>query len=109
MKNITVVGAGTMGNGIAHVFAQNGFQVSLVDISEKALANALRSIEKNLDRMLSKEKITLEVKQATLNNISTFTQLAEGVSEADLVIEAATENIELKKKKYECKRINAWE
>ncbi|MDN3644176.1 3-hydroxybutyryl-CoA dehydrogenase [Lutimonas halocynthiae] len=98
MKNITVVGAGTMGNGIAHVFAQNGFQVSLVDISEKALANALSSIEKNLDRMLSKEKITLEVKQATLNNINTFTELAEGVSKADLVIEAATENIELKKK-----------
>lgn len=98
MKNITVVGAGTMGNGIAHVFAQNGFQVSLVDISEKALANALSSIEKNLDRMLSKEKITLEVKKATLNNISTFTELAGGVSKADLVIEAATENIELKKK-----------
>ena len=98
MKNITVVGAGTMGNGIAHVFAQNGFQVSLVDISEKALANALSSIEKNLDRMLSREKITLEVKKATLNNISTFTELAKGVSEAELVIEAATENIELKKK-----------
>jgi len=98
MKNITVVGAGTMGNGIAHVFAQNGFQVSLVDISEKALENALLSIEKNLDRMLSKEKITLDVKETTLSNITTFTELAEGVSEADLVIEAATENIELKKK-----------
>jgi len=98
MKNITVVGAGTMGNGIAHVFAQNGFQVSLVDISEKALENALLSIEKNLDRMLSKEKITLDLKETTLSNITTFTELAEGVSEADLVIEAATENIELKKK-----------
>jgi 3-hydroxybutyryl-CoA dehydrogenase len=98
MKNITVVGAGTMGNGIAHVFAQNGFGVSLVDISEKALENALSSIEKNLDRMLSKEKITLEVKKATLSNIDTFTELAQGVSKADLVIEAATENIELKKK-----------
>jgi len=98
MKNITVVGAGTMGNGIAHVFAQNGFQVSLVDISQKALENALSSIEKNLDRMLSKEKITLEVKKTTLSNITTFTELEEGVSKADLIIEAATENIELKKK-----------
>ncbi len=98
MKNITVVGAGTMGNGIAHVFAQNGFQVSLVDISEKALEKALSSIERNLDRMLSKEKITLEAKNITLDNISTFTELAEGVSKADLVVEAATENIELKKK-----------
>ena len=98
MKNITVVGAGTMGNGIAHVFAQNGFQVSLVDISQKALENALSSIEKNLDRMLSKEKITLEVKKTTLSNITTFTELENGVSKADLIIEAATENIELKKK-----------
>jgi len=98
MKNITVVGAGTMGNGIAHVFAQNGFPVNLVDISEQALKNALDSIENNLDRLVSKEKITLDIKQATLNNIHTFTELAEGVSNADLVVEAATENIELKKK-----------
>ena len=98
MKNITVVGAGTMGNGIAHVFAQNGFPVHLVDISEEALKNALRSIENNLDRLVSKEKITLDIKQATLKNIHVFTELAEGVSDADLVVEAATENIELKKK-----------
>jgi len=101
MKNITVVGAGTMGNGIAHVFAQNGFQVNLVDISEKALENALSSIEKNLDRMLSKEKITLETKEATLSNINTFTELAQGLEKADLVVEAATENIELKKKIFQ--------
>ena len=98
MKNITVVGAGTMGNGIAHVFAQNGFPVHLVDISEEALKNALHSIENNLDRLVSKEKITLDIKQATLKNIHVFTELAEGVSDADLVVEAATENIELKKK-----------
>ena len=98
MKNITVVGAGTMGNGIAHVFAQNGFPVHLVDVSEEALKNALHSIENNLDRLVSKEKITLDIKQATLKNIHVFTELAEGVSDADLVVEAATENIELKKK-----------
>ena len=90
-----------MGNGIAHVFAQNGFQVNLVDISEKALENALSSIEKNLDRMLSKEKITLETKEATLSNINTFTELAQGLEKADLVVEAATENIELKKKIFQ--------
>jgi 3-hydroxybutyryl-CoA dehydrogenase len=98
MKNITVVGAGTMGNGIAHVFAQNGFQVSLVDISEKALEKGLSSIARNLDRMLSKEKITQEIKDNTLANIITFTELSKGLSDADLVVEAATENLELKKK-----------
>jgi len=101
MKNITVVGAGTMGNGIAHVFAQNGFQVNLVDISEKALEKGLSSIARNLDRMLSKEKITQEIKDNTLANINTFTELSKGLSDADLVVEAATENLELKKKIFE--------
>lgn len=98
MKNITVIGAGTMGNGIAHVFAQNGFEVSLVDISEAALKKALGSIENNLNRMVAREKITEKVKSATLEKIRTFTDLTEGAGNADLVVEAATENIELKKK-----------
>ncbi len=98
MKNITVIGAGTMGNGIAHVFAQNGFQVSLVDISENALQKALSSIERNLERLLVKEKISPDIMQATLSNISTFTELKKGVIKADLVVEAASENLDLKKK-----------
>jgi len=98
MKNITVIGAGTMGNGIAHVFAQNGFQVSLVDISENALQKAISSISKNLDRMLAKEKINQETKDSTLDRIQTFTAIEKGIVNADLVVEAATENIELKKK-----------
>lgn len=98
MKNITVIGAGTMGNGIAHVFAQNGFQVSLVDISENALQKALTSISNNLDRMLAKEKISQEEKEGTLERIQTFTALEKGIAKADLVVEAATENISLKKK-----------
>ncbi len=98
MKNITVIGAGTMGNGIAHVFAQNGFLVSLVDISENALQKAISSISKNLDRMLAKEKINQETKDGTLDRIQTFTAIEKGIVNADLVVEAATENIELKKK-----------
>ena len=98
MKNITVIGAGTMGNGIAHVFAQNDFHVSLVDISESALSKGLSSIEKNLDRMLAKEKITEAKKLSTLDHISLFTDIKQGVQKADLVIEAATENLDLKKK-----------
>ncbi|MEL4454641.1 3-hydroxybutyryl-CoA dehydrogenase [Lutimonas vermicola] len=98
MKNITVIGAGTMGNGIAHVFAQNGFRVSLVDISENALQKALSSIERNLERLLAKEKIRPETMKSTLQNISTFTEIAKGVAEADLVVEAASENLDLKKK-----------
>lgn len=98
MKNITVIGAGTMGNGIAHVFAQSGFQVSLVDISESALKKAIDSITKNLNRMLEKEKITQEIKLQTLENIQTFTELEDGIRSADLVVEAATENLEIKKK-----------
>lgn len=98
MKNISVIGAGTMGNGIAHVFAQNGFQVSLVDISENALQKAVSSISTNLDRMLAKEKISQETKDDTLNRIKTFTVLEKGIENADLVVEAATENLDLKKK-----------
>ncbi|MFM2135969.1 MAG: hypothetical protein RL021_1369 [Bacteroidota bacterium] len=96
MKNITVIGAGTMGNGIAHVFAQFGYRVSMVDVSEAALKKGLDTITKNLDRMVAKEKITAAVKDTTLANLSTFTDLKEGVKNADLVVEAATENIDLK-------------
>lgn len=96
MKNIAVIGSGTMGNGIAHVFAQNGFKVSLIDISEKALQKALATIEKNLDRLLAKEKIDETTKANTLANLTTFTDISKGVAKADLVVEAATENVELK-------------
>jgi 3-hydroxybutyryl-CoA dehydrogenase len=98
MKNIAVIGAGTMGNGIAHVFAQNGYQVNLIDISEDALEKGLATISKNLDRLVAKEKISETNKIQTINNISTYTSIQEGVSIADLVIEAATENIDLKLK-----------
>ena len=97
MKNITVIGAGTMGNGIAHVFAQTGFSVALVDISQDNLDRALATIGKNLDRMIKKEKITEADKEKTLGNIQTFTALEEGAKEADLVVEAASENFEIKK------------
>ncbi|MBU2887923.1 3-hydroxybutyryl-CoA dehydrogenase [Gilvimarinus agarilyticus] len=96
MKNISVIGAGTMGNGIAHVFAQNGFKVTLIDISESALQRGLSTIEKNLDRLLAKEKITEAIKLTTLTNITTSTHLADGVRQADLVVEAATENQQVK-------------
>lgn len=98
MKNIVVIGAGTMGNGIAHVFAMNGYSVSLVDIAETALEKALATISKNLDRMVKKEKITAEDKAATLANLTTSTNLVEAAATADLVVEAATENIDLKLK-----------
>jgi 3-hydroxybutyryl-CoA dehydrogenase len=98
MKHISVIGSGTMGNGIAHVFAQFGYSVSLVDISEEALQKALSTIEKNLDRQVSKQVITEETRKSTLANITTFTQLKAGVEKADLVIEAATENSDLKLK-----------
>ena len=101
MTNVTVIGAGTMGNGIAHVFAMKGFQVSLVDISQDALDKAIATITKNLDRMLKKERISEEDKASTLSNIQTYTNLAEGVSQAELVVEAATENIDLKLKIFE--------
>ena len=96
MKNIAVIGAGTMGNGIAHVFAQSGYQVNLIDISTEALDKALATIEKNLDRMVAKEKITQENKQSTLGNLSKITDLKKGVETADLVVEAATENMDIK-------------
>lgn len=98
MRNITVIGAGTMGNGIAHVFAMNGYQVAIADISREALDKGLATIEKNLARMVAKEKITKEDQDATLQRIRTFTDTAQAVREAELVVEAATENIELKLK-----------
>tara|TARA_B100001093_G_scaffold516582_1_gene595731 strand:+ start:1229 stop:2119 length:891 start_codon:yes stop_codon:yes gene_type:complete len=96
MKNISVIGAGTMGNGIAHVFAQNGYQVNLIDISEIALEKAVATITKNLDRMISKEKISEADKTNTLNNLNTITDIKNGVKNADLVVEAATENFDIK-------------
>ena len=87
-----------MGNGIAHVFAQNGFRVNLIDISQKALDTGVSTISKNLDRMISKEKITVAVKNDTLANITTFTSIKEGVDSVDLVVEAATEDVNLKLK-----------
>jgi 3-hydroxybutyryl-CoA dehydrogenase len=101
MNNITVIGAGTMGNGIAHVFAQKNHPVVLIDRSEDALNRALATIEKNLGRLVAKERITEEVKSATLANITTSTDLASAVSNADLVVEAATENVDLKLKIFE--------
>ena len=98
MKNIAVIGAGTMGNGIAHVFAQNNYNVHLIDISQEALNKGISTISKNLDRLIDKEKITLDIKNNTISNITTYTSIAEGVNKCDLVVEAATENIDLKLK-----------
>ena len=91
MKNIAIVGAGTMGNGIAHVFAQNGYSVNLIDISQESLNRGMSSITRNLDRMIVKEKISEIDKTNTLNNINTFTKTSEGATNVDLVVEAATE------------------
>lgn len=96
MQNITVIGSGTMGNGIAHTFAQFGYKVSLVDIKEELLSKALGTITKNIDRQVAKGGITETDKKIILGNISTFTELEEGAKNADLVVEAATENEELK-------------
>lgn len=96
MKNIAVIGAGTMGNGIAHVFAQNGFKVNLIDVSKSALEKGMATIAKNLDRMVFKEKITDDEKKNTLENVSTFDSLEKGVEKADLVVEAATEKLDIK-------------
>lgn len=96
MKNVTVIGSGTMGNGIAHVFAQNGFDVTLVDVVSAALDKALVTIGKNLDRQIGKGALTEADKVATLNRIHPMTDLKEGVANADLVVEAATENVDLK-------------
>jgi 3-hydroxybutyryl-CoA dehydrogenase len=98
MKNISVIGSGTMGNGIAHVFAQSGFKVNLIDVSAEALDRAMKTIEKNLDRMVAKEKIDEAAKAKTLANISTYTDMKTGVADADLVVEAATENVTIKLK-----------
>lgn len=96
MKSIAVIGSGTMGNGIAHVFAQHGFHVSLVDIKSEFLEKALATINKNMDRQVAKGSISQEEKDASLARISTFTSLEAGVKNADLVVEAATENMILK-------------
>lgn len=96
MKNITVIGAGTMGNGIAHVFAQSGFNVQLFDISEAALDRALLTIGKNMDRQVAKERISESDKNTALERLSIGTDLAKSVSHADLIVEAATENKEIK-------------
>ena len=98
MKNIAVIGAGTMGNGIAHVFAQSGYNVNLIDLSQDALEKAFGTITKNLDRQLAKEKITAENKEDTLARITLHTNMAAGIEGADLVVEAATENTSLKLK-----------
>ncbi len=98
MKNVAVIGAGAMGNGIAHTFAQFDYKVQLIDISEQSLKKGITTISRNLDRMVAKEKISEEDKQRTLNNITTYTNLEEGVEYASLVVEAATENLELKLK-----------
>ncbi len=96
MKNITVIGSGTMGNGIAHLFAQFSYNVNLIDVNEAALKKAMETISKNLDRQVSKGILTEENKVATLNNIKIFTNLKDGASNADLVIEAASENLAIK-------------
>lgn len=96
-----------MGNGIAHVFAQNGYNVALIDINEAALEKAIATITKNLDRMVQKEKISEADKETALKNITTFTSTEEGVKNADLVVEAATENFDIKKKIFETMDANA--
>jgi 3-hydroxybutyryl-CoA dehydrogenase len=101
LQTISVIGAGTMGNGIAHVFAQNGFKVNLVDISQEQLDKAFSTISKNLDRQIAKATLTEDVKQATLLNLTTSTSIAEGVKNAELIVEAATESIDLKLKIFQ--------
>jgi len=98
MKNVAVIGAGTMGNGIAHVFAQFGYIVNLIDVSEAALERAIGTISKNLDRQVAKGSLTEEQKAQTLQNLTTFSNMAEGVKGVELVVEAATENVDLKLK-----------
>ena len=101
MKNVSVIGAGTMGNGIAHVFAQNGFNVSIVDVSLTQLDKAVANISKNFDRQIAKGAATEEQKKSALANISVCSKISEGVKDADLVVEAATENTELKLNLFE--------
>lgn len=101
MKNIAVIGAGTMGNGIAHVFAQNGFNVQLIDLNETQLEKAVATISKNLDRQVTKGTLTEEQKAQTLANLTTSNSIENGVSNAELVVEAATENVDLKLKIFQ--------
>jgi 3-hydroxybutyryl-CoA dehydrogenase len=101
MTNVAVIGSGTMGNGIAHVFAQHNFKVSLIDVSEEALAKAVATIQKNLTRQVEKDLITAETKRNALENIKTYGDIKEGVANAELVIEAATENLDLKLKIFQ--------
>ena len=101
MKNIAVIGAGTMGNGIAHTFAQSGFTVKLIDISEASLERGMKTIATNLDRMVAKGTISEDDKHKTISNIITYTDMKDGVVGVDLVVEAATENINLKLKIFE--------
>ncbi|KHD90126.1 hypothetical protein AH06_01705, partial [candidate division TM6 bacterium Zodletone_IIa] len=96
MEHVSIIGAGTMGNGIAHVFALNGFKVALIDVNQTQLDKALATIAKNLDRQVAKGIITVEKKMGTLQNIITHTGIEKGVQEAALVVEAATENIAIK-------------
>lgn len=100
VQTVSVIGAGTMGNGIAHVFAQHGFKVILIDVSQSQLDKALITIEKNLDRQVAKALITAENKSSALKNIITDTSITSGVKDADIIIEAATENIDLKLKLF---------
>jgi 3-hydroxybutyryl-CoA dehydrogenase len=101
MKNISVIGAGTMGNGIAHVFAMNGYDVNVIDVSSSALQKAEKTIEKNLNRMVEKEKITNDLKDSTLQRLSWHTKMEGAVESSDLIVEAATENVELKLKIFQ--------
>ena len=96
MKKVAVIGAGTMGNGIAHTFAQSGYEVALIDLSQASLDKGIATITKNLDRMVAKERISEADKNTTLGNISTFTKMEDGVVGVDLVVEAATENVDIK-------------
>jgi len=98
MKQIAVIGSGTMGNGIAHTFAQFNYQVNLIDINQPALNKAIQTITKNLDRQVAKGTLTEDQKLATLHNITTYTSTKDGVQNADLIVEAATENVDLKLK-----------
>jgi len=98
MKKVAVIGAGTMGNGIAHVFAQSGYEVSLIDVNQTALEKAVSTIKKNLDRLIKKERISEDDKDNTVKRLTTFTEIKDGVANADLVVEAATENEEIKLK-----------
>jgi|688.fasta_scaffold31397_4 3-hydroxybutyryl-CoA dehydrogenase len=101
IKNVTVIGAGTMGNGICHVFAQNGYNVSMMDVSQDAMNKAMITIGKNMDRQIAKQSMTEADKQASMERIATYTDLAESLKDADLVVEAATENIDLKIRIFE--------